>query len=88
MVSTISEVSKKLENMDRQIVKNIKETEMDLEAVRQQLMSTIQAKADFRDIDTLQQKLHGKIDYDKVQAMMADMRQEITNSLSLNKKDS
>ena len=60
--------------MDRQIIKNIKESEMDLEGVRQQLMSTIQAKADYRDIDNLSQKLHAKVDFDKVQAMVMEIR--------------
>lgn len=74
--------------MDRQIIKNIKESEMDLEGVRQQLMSTIQAKADYRDIDNLSQKLHAKVDFDKVQAMVMEIRQEVSNALSLSKKDS
>ena len=31
---------------------------MDMESLRQQLMTNIQAKADFRDIDNLSQKMH------------------------------
>ena len=87
MMTEVCEISKKLENMDRQIVKNIKEQDMDLESVRQQLMGAIQQKADFRDIDNMGQKLHSKIDQDKVQLIIADFRQEMVNSINQSKKD-
>ena len=68
-------------------MKNVKEQDMDLENVRQQLVSSIQTKADFRDIDSLAQKFHMKLDTDKAQAMLSDMRQEIQTTLGQIRKD-
>lgn len=47
-------------------MKNIKDHDMDLESVRQQLMAVIQTKAEFRDLDTINQKLHAKCDMERV----------------------
>ena len=40
----------------------MKEVDQEIESHRNQLMSTIQTKADFRDIDTLNQRMHQKVD--------------------------
>ena len=60
---------------------------MDLENVRQQLMASLQTKADHRDIDSIGQKLHSKADYEKLQAIIGDIRQEVNQSLGTVKKD-
>ena len=50
-------------------------------------MSTVQTKADFRDIDTLNQRMHQKVDQDKLQNMIAELRQEMLNNLTTIKKE-
>ena len=51
-------------------------------------MSSIQTKADHRDIDSLGQKLHAKIDNEKVQIMIGEFRQEVLNNFQQAKKES
>lgn len=48
-------------------------------------MSTVQTKADYRDIDQISQKIHQKMDMDKAQAMLTDMKNELHHNLSQNK---
>lgn len=50
-------------------------------------MSSLQTKADHRDIDSLSQKLHGKADHEKLQMLMGEIRQEVTTSLGTVKKE-
>ena len=70
----MAELGRKADTLDKQFIKNIKEQDMDLENVRQQLMSSLQTKADHRDIDSLGKKLHGKADCEKLQTLMSDIR--------------
>jgi len=58
MMNEIAEISNKMEDVSQQVLKSIKEQDIDLENVRQQLVSNIQTKADFRDIDALTQRMH------------------------------
>ena len=49
-------------------------------------MSTLQTKADYRDIDAIGQKVHSKMDMEKVQALVSDIKQEVHQNLSENKQ--
>ena len=51
-------------------------------------MSSIQTKADHRDIDSLGQKLHAKMDIEKTQVMIGEFRQEVLNNFTTAKKES
>ena len=55
----------------------MKDSDSELENLRQQLVASIQTKADFRDFDSLLQKLHSKVDTDKVQGMIGEIRQDV-----------
>ena len=49
-------------------------------------MSTLQTKADYRDIDGIGQKMHNKMDLEKAQLMISDIKQEVHQNLSDNKQ--
>jgi len=69
-------------------MKNIKDQDMDLENVRQSIVAQLQTKAEFRDIESLNQRLHQKVDLEKLQQSVAELRHDISNQVSSTKKDS
>ena len=74
--------------MDRQIQKMAKNQGAELESVRTQILNNLQQKADLRDLESVNQRLHGKIDLDRLQSAILELRAELNNGLSLSKKDS
>jgi type VI protein secretion system component VasK len=88
MMTDIGEVAQKMENLDRQIVKNIKDTGTDIETLRQHLNKSIQAKADYRDFENMMQRLHAKVDLDKFQNLSSELRHEMATTINQSKKDS
>jgi PDZ domain-containing secreted protein len=50
-------------------------------------MTIIGSKADFRDLDTLSQKLHAKCDTDKLKSSISELREETTKTLAKAKKE-
>lgn len=87
MMAEIGEIARKVEGIDLQIIKNSKDHDMDLESVRQQLMTVINTKAEFRDLDTINQKLHAKGDMEKLQNMIAEIRQEVSMNVNKSMKE-
>lgn len=51
-----------MQEIEKTILRISKDQDTELENMRKQLMTTIQGKADFRDLDSLSQKLHAKSD--------------------------
>lgn len=83
----LSEVERKVKELEQQLQRAKKENWGELEKQRQSLMSVIQSKADFKDMDQLQLKIHAKADADKVKAIHSEIRQELLSSLTTFKKD-
>lgn len=88
LANEIKDINQNLENMDRQIQKMAKNQGAELESVRTQIINNLQQKADLRDLESVNQRLHGKIDLDRLQSAILELRAELNNGLSLSKKDS
>ena len=54
----IEDLQKQIDDHSKQLTKAVKEMDKEVESHRNQMMSTLQTKADFRDIDTLNQRMH------------------------------
>ena len=77
LAADCNDMERKVEDIERTIQRIMKDSDSELENLRQQLVASIQTKADFRDFDSLLQKLHSKVDTDKVQGMIGEIRQDV-----------
>lgn len=79
------ELENQLQDLEQKLQRIRKEQDQEVESLRTQLMSTLQTKADYRDIDQISQKIHQKMDMDKAQIMITDIKNEVHQNLSQNK---
>lgn len=82
------ELDRRISDMEHSVMRIAKEQDSEVENLRQQLLSSLQTKADYRDIDTISQKMHSKAEIDKVQGIISDFRQEVKSTISQSKKES
>ena len=57
----------------------------ELDSARQHMASSVNTKADFRDVDALSQKLHMKLDIEQAKHMISDARADFTKGGESNK---
>ena len=67
----------------------LQQTKRDLEnevsSAKQHMTSNVAAKADFRDIDSLSQKLHAKLDVETAKNLISEAKIDLMKSMDNNK---
>lgn len=88
LMAELNEVNRKFKNLDEKFLAQIKDRDLNLESLRQNLTSSIQNKADYRDIENVIQKLHQKVDNETLLTYQTEIRQEVTTKLNQHNKES